>query len=315
MQQLLLFKSIINKRDIKIREVNMKKVIVFFMVACMVLFVGCSENKNTETKSTTTKPTETTTKSTVKTSLTKEEKETIESNKRNFQSNKETDVCADMRYYYLYVDGMEEDVIVNDYDKELPTVSTKNIKVTTYKLSDSNNEYHNYLIANLHNNGKDNLIVRMYVEFLDSDGEVMGSDLQTVKTLSSKSDYPLRFTGKYKFENFRYTLKAYNTDSINVGKLIESKITKNNNVISLKATNKSDGCDVIYTTVAVMLFDNGRLVDFLDGAIGEDHFSGMDYGLQLTENNSAIKLFYCNKKYDTAKVYFDGYAQYMGNVS
>ena len=64
-----------------------------------------------------------------------------------------------------------------------------------------------------------------------------------------------------------------------------------------------------------MLFDNGRLVDFLDGAIGEDHFSGMDYGLQLTENNSAIKLFYCNKKYDTAKVYFDGYAQYMGNVS
>lgn len=215
----------------------MKKVIVFFMVACMVLFVGCSENKNTETKSTTTKPTETTTKSTVKTSLTKEEKETIESNKRNFQSNKETDVCADMRYYYLYVDGMEEDVIVNDYDKELHTVSTKNIKVTTYKLSDSNNEYHNYLIANLHNNGKDNLIVRMYVEFLDSDGEVMGSDLQTVKTLSSKSDYPLRFTGKYKFENFRYTLKAYNTDSINVGKLIESKITKNNNVISLKATN------------------------------------------------------------------------------
>ena len=293
----------------------MKKVIVFFMVACMVLFVGCSENKNTETKSTTTKPTETTTKSTVKTSLTKEEKETIESNKRNFQSNKETDVCADMRYYYLYVDGMEEDVIVNDYDKELHTVSTKNIKVTTYKLSDSNNEYHNYLIANLHNNGKDNLIVRMYVEFLDSDGEVMGSDLQTVKTLSSKSDYPLRFTGKYKFENFRYTLKAYNTDSINVGKLIESKITKNNNVISLKSTNKSDGCDVIYTTVAVMLFDNGRLVDFLDGAIGEDHFSGMDYGLQLTENNSAIKLFYCNKKYDTAKVYFDGYAQYMGNVS
>ena len=182
-------------------------------------------------------------------------------------------------------------------------------------VSDSNKKYHNYLIANLHNDGKDNLIVRMYVEFLDNNGEVMGSDLQTVKTLSSKSDYPLRFTGKYEFENFRYTLKAYNTDSINVGKIIKSKITKNNNVISLKATNKSDGCDVIYTTVAVMLFDNGRLVDFLDGAIGEDHFSGMDYGLQLTENNSAIKIFNCNKKYDTAKVYFDGYAKYMGNVS
>ena len=293
----------------------MKKIIVLLLVACMVLFVGCNENKNTETKGTSAKSTETTTKSTVKTSLTKEEKETIESNKRNFQSNKETDVCADMRYYYLYVDGMEEDVIVNDYDKDLPTVSTKNIKVTTYKLSDSNKKYHNYLIANLHNNSKDNLIVRMYVEFLDNNGEVMGSDLQTVKTLSSKSDYPLRFTGKYEFENFRYTLKAYNTDSINVGKIIKSKITKNNNVISLKATNKSDGCDVIYTTVAVMLFDNGRLVDFLDGAIGEDHFSGMDYGLQLTENNSAIKIFNCNKKYDTAKVYFDGYAKYMGNVS
>ena len=293
----------------------MKKIIVLLLVACMVLFVGCNENKNTETKGTSAKSTETTTKSTVKTSLTKEEKETIESNKRNFQSNKETDVCADMRYYYLYVDGMEEDVIVNDYDKDLPTVSTKNIKVTTYKLSDINNEYHNDLIANLHNDGKDNLIVRMYVEFLDNNGEVMGSDLQTVKTLSSKSDYPLRFTGKYEFENFRYTLKAYNTDSINVGKIIKSKITKNNNVISLKATNKSDGCDVIYTTVAVMLFDNGRLVDFLDGAIGEDHFSGMDYGLQLTENNSAIKIFNCNKKYDTAKVYFDGYAKYMGNVS
>ena len=293
----------------------MKKIIVLLLVACMVLFVGCNENKNTETKGTSAKSTETTTKSTVKTSLTKEEKETIESNKRNFQSNKETDVCADMRYYYLYVDGIEEDVIVNDYDKDLPTVSTKNIKVTTYKLSDSNKKYHNYLIANLHNDGKDNLIVRMYVEFLDNNGEVMGSDLQTVKTLSSKSDYPLRFTGKYEFENFRYTLKAYNTDSINVGKIIKSKITKNNNVISLKATNKSDGCDVIYTTVAVMLFDNGRLVDFLDGAIGEDHFSGMDYGLQLTENNSAIKIFNCNKKYDTAKVYFDGYAKYMGNVS
>ena len=293
----------------------MKKIIVLLLVACMVLFVGCNENKNTETKGTSAKSTETTTKSTVKTSLTKEEKETIESNKRNFQSNKETDVCADMRYYYLYVDGMEEDVIVNDYDKELHTVSTKNIKVTTYKLSDSNKKYHNYLIANLHNDGKDNLIVRMYVEFLDNNGEVMGSDLQTVKTLSSKSDYPLRFTGKYEFENFRYTLKAYNTDSINVGKIIKSKITKNNNVISLKATNKSDGCDVIYTTVAVMLFDNGRLVDFLDGAIGGDHFSGMDYGLQLTENNSAIKIFNCNKKYDTAKVYFDGYAKYMGNVS
>ena len=293
----------------------MKKIIVLLLVACMVLFVGCNENKNTETKGTSAKSTETTTKSTVKTSLTKEEKETIESNKRNFQSNKETDVCADMRYYYLYVDGMEEDVIVNDYDKELHTVSTNNIKVTTYKLSDSNKKYHNYLIANLHNDGKDNLIVRMYVEFLDNNGEVMGSDLQTVKTLSSKSDYPLRFTGKYEFENFRYTLKAYNTDSINVGKIIKSKITKNNNVISLKATNKSDGCDVIYTTVAVMLFDNGRLVDFLDGAIGEDHFSDMDYGLQLTENNSAIKIFNCNKKYDTAKVYFDGYAKYMGNVS
>lgn len=293
----------------------MKKIIVLLLVACMVLFVGCNENKNTETKGTSAKSTETTTKPTVKTSLTKEEKETIENNKRNFQSNKETDVCADMRYYYLYVDGMEEDVIVNDYDKDLPTVSTKNIKVTTYKLSDSNKKYHNYLIANLHNDGKDNLIVRMYVEFLDNNGEVMGSDLQTVKTLSSKSDYPLRFTGKYEFENFRYTLKAYNTDSINVGKIIKSKITKNNNVISLKATNKSDGCDVIYTTVAVMLFDNGRLVDFLDGAIGEDHFSGMDYGLQLTENNSAIKIFNCNKKYDTAKVYFDGYAKYMGNVS
>lgn len=293
----------------------MKKIIVLLLVACMVLFVGCNENKNTETKGTSAKSTETTTKSTVKTSLTKEEKETIENNKRNFQSNKETDVCADMRYYYLYVDGMEEDVIVNDYDKDLPTVSTKNIKVTTYKLSDSNKKYHNYLIANLHNDGKDNLIVRMYVEFLDNNGEVMGSDLQTVKTLSSKSDYPLRFTGKYEFENFRYTLKAYNTDSINVGKIIKSKITKNNNVISLKATNKSDGCDVIYTTVAVMLFDNGRLVDFLDGAIGEDHFSGMDYSLQLTENNSAIKIFNCNKKYDTAKVYFDGYAKYMGNVS
>lgn len=293
----------------------MKKIIVLLLVACMVLFVGCNENKNTETKGTSAKSTETTTKSTVKTSLTKEEKETIENNKRNFQSNKETDVCADMRYYYLYVDGMEEDVIVNDYDKELHTVSTKNIKVTTYKLSDSNKKYHNYLIANLHNDGKDNLIVRMYVEFLDNNGEVMGSDLQTVKTLSSKSDYPLRFTGKYEFENFRYTLKAYNTDSINVGKIIKSKITKNNNVISLKATNKSDGCDVIYTTVAVMLFDNGRLVDFLDGAIGEDHFSDMDYGLQLTENNSAIKIFNCNKKYDTAKVYFDGYAKYMGNVS
>ena len=293
----------------------MKKIIVLLLVACMVLFVGCNENKNTETKGTSAKSTETTTKSTVKTSLTKEEKETIESNKRNFQSNKETDVCADMRYQYLYVDGMEEDVIVNDYDKDLPTVSTKNIKVTTYKLSDSNKKYHNYLIANLHNDGKDNLIVRMYVEFLDNNGEVMGSDLQTVKTLSSKSDYPLRFTGKYEFENFRYTLKAYNTDSINVGKIIKSKITKNNNVISLKATNKSDGCDVIYTTVAVMLFDNGRLVDFLDGAIGEDHFSDMDYGLQLTENNSAIKIFNCNKKYDTAKVYFDGYAKYMGNVS
>ena len=293
----------------------MKKIIVLLLVACMVLFVGCNENKNTETKGTSAKSTETTTKSTVKTSLNKEEKETIESNKRNFQSNEETDVCADMRYYYLYVDGMEEDVIVNDYDKDLPTVSTKNIKVTTYKLSDSNKKYHNYLIANLHNDGKDNLIVRMYVEFLDNNGEVMGSDLQTVKTLSSKSDYPLRFTGKYEFENFRYTLKAYNTDSINVGKIIKSKITKNNNVISLKATNKSDGCDVIYTTVAVMLFDNGRLVDFLDGAIGEDHFSDMDYGLQLTENNSAIKIFNCNKKYDTAKVYFDGYAKYMGNVS
>ena len=293
----------------------MKKIIVLLLVACMVLFVGCNENKNTETKGTSAKSTETTTKSTVKTSLTKEEKETIENHKRHFQSNKETDVCADMRYYYLYVDGMEEDVIVNDYDKELHTVSTKNIKVTTYKLSDSNKKYHNYLIANLHNDGKDNLIVRMYVEFLDNNGEVMGSDLQTVKTLSSKSDYPLRFTGKYEFENFRYTLKAYNTDSINVGKIIKSKITKNNNVISLKATNKSDGCDVIYTTVAVMLFDNGRLVDFLDGAIGEDHFSGMDYGLQLTENNSAIKIFNCNKKYDTAKVYFDGYAKYMGNVS
>ena len=293
----------------------MKKIIVLLLVACMVLFVGCNENKNTETKGTSAKSTETTTKSTVKTSLTKEEKETIENNKMNFQRNKETDVCADMRYYYLYVDGMEEDVIVNDYDKELHTVSTKNIKVTTYKLSDSNKKYHNYLIANLHNDGKDNLIVRMYVEFLDNNGEVMGSDLQTVKTLSSKSDYPLRFTGKYEFENFRYTLKAYNTDSINVGKIIKSKITKNNNVISLKATNKSDGCDVIYTTVAVMLFDNGRLVDFLDGAIGEDHFSGMDYGLQLTENNSAIKIFNCDKKYDTAKVYFDGYAKYMGNVS
>ena len=241
----------------------MKKIIVLLLVACMVLFVGCNENKNTETKGTSAKSTETTTKSTVKTSLTKEEKETIESNKRNFQSNKETDVCADMRYYYLYVDGMEEDVIVNDYDKDLPTVSTKNIKVTTYKLSDSNKKYHNYLIANLHNDGKDNLIVRMYVEFLDNNGEVMGSDLQTVKTLSSKSDYPLRFTGKYEFENFRYTLKAYNTDSINVGKIIKSKITKNNNVISLKATNKSDGCDVIYTTVAVMLFDNGSWLIFL----------------------------------------------------
>ena len=83
----------------------MKKIIVLLLVACMVLFVGCNENKNTETKGTSAKSTETTTKSTVKTSLTKEEKETIESNKRNFQSNKETDVCADMRYYYLYVDG------------------------------------------------------------------------------------------------------------------------------------------------------------------------------------------------------------------
>lgn len=293
----------------------MKKIIVLLLVACMVLFVGCNENKNTETKGTSAKSTETTTKSTVKTSLTKEEKETIENNKRNFESNKCQNVYFDMSCYFLYYNDIDEDKVVNDYDKDLPTVSTKNIKVTTYKLSDSNNEYHNYLIANLHNNGKDNLIVRMYVEFLDSDGEVMGSDLQTVKTLSSKSDYPLRFTGKYEFENFRYTLKAYNTDSINVGKIIKSKITKNNNVISLKATNKSDGCDVIYTTVAVMLFDNGRLVDFLDGAIGEDHFSGMDYGLQLTENNSAIKIFNCNKKYDTAKVYFDGYAKYMGNVS
>lgn len=293
----------------------MKKIIVLLLVACMVLFVGCNENKNTETKGTSAKSTETTTKSTVKTSLTKEEKETIENNKRNFESNKCQNVYFDMSCYFLYYNDIDEDKVVNDYDKDLHTVSTKNIKVTTYKLSDSNNEYHNYLIANLHNNGKDNLIVRMYVEFLDSDGEVMGSDLQTVKTLSSKSDYPLRFTGKYEFENFRYTLKAYNTDSINVGKIIKSKITKNNNVISLKATNKSDGCDVIYTTVAVMLFDNGRLVDFLDGAIGEDHFSGMDYGLQLTENNSAIKIFNCNKKYDTAKVYFDGYAKYMGNVS
>ena len=293
----------------------MKKIIVLLLVACMVLFVGCNENKNTETKGTSAKSTETTTKSTVKTSLTKEEKETIENNKRNFESNKCQNVYFDMSCYFLYYNDIDEDKVVNDYDKDLPTVSTKNIKVTTYKLSDSNNEYHNYLIANLHNDGKDNLIVRMYVEFLDNNGEVMGSDLQTVKTLSSKSDYPLRFTGKYEFENFRYTLKAYNTDSINVGKIIKSKITKNNNVISLKATNKSDGCDVIYTTVAVMLFDNGRLVDFLDGAIGEDHFSGMDYGLQLTENNSAIKIFNCNKKYDTAKVYFDGYAKYMGNVS
>lgn len=293
----------------------MKKIIVLLLVACMVLFVGCNENKNTETKGTSAKSTETTTKSTVKTSLTKEEKETIENNKRNFESNKCQNVYFDMSCYFLYYNDIDEDKVVNDYDKDLPTVSTKNIKVTTYKLSDSNNEYHNYLIANLHNNGKDNLIVRMYVEFLDNNGEVMGSDLQTVKTLSSKSDYPLRFTGKYEFENFRYTLKAYNTDSINVGKIIKSKITKNNNVISLKATNKSDGCDVIYTTVAVMLFDNGRLVDFLDGAIGEDHFSGMDYGLQLMENNSAIKIFNCNKKYDTAKVYFDGYAKYMGNVS
>lgn len=293
----------------------MKKIIVLLLVACMVLFVGCNENKNTETKGTSAKSTETTTKSTVKTSLTKEEKETIESNKRNFESNKCQNVYFDMSCYFLYYNDIDEDKVVNDYDKDLPTVSTKNIKVTTYKLSDSNKKYHNYLIANLHNDGKDNLIVRMYVEFLDNNGEVMGSDLQTVKTLSSKSDYPLRFTGKYEFENFRYTLKAYNTDSINVGKIIKSKITKNNNVISLKATNKSDGCDVIYTTVAVMLFDNGRLVDFLDGAIGEDHFSGMDYGLQLTENNSAIKIFNCNKKYDTAKVYFDGYAKYMGNVS
>lgn len=293
----------------------MKKIIVLLLVACMVLFVGCNENKNTETKGTSAKSTETTTKSTVKTSLTKEEKETIENNKRNFESNKCQNVYFDMSCYFLYYNDIDEDKVVNDYDKDLPTVSTKNIKVTTYKLSDSNKKYHNYLIANLHNDAKDNLIVRMYVEFLDSDGEVMGSDLQTVKTLSSKSDYPLRFTGKYEFENFRYTLKAYNTDSINVGKIIKSKISKNNNVISLKATNKSDGCDVIYTTVAVMLFDNGRLVDFLDGAIGEDHFSGMDYGLQLTENNSAIKIFNCNKKYDTAKVYFDGYAKYMGNVS
>ena len=293
----------------------MKKIIVLLLVACMVLFVGCNENKNTETKGTSAKSTETTTKSTVKTSLTKEEKETIENNKRNFESNKCQNVYFDMSCYFLYYNDIDEDKVVNDYDKDLPTVSTKNIKVTTYKLSDSNKKYHNYLIANLHNNGKDNLIVRMYVEFLDNNGEVMGSDLQTVKTLSSKSDYPLRFTGKYEFENFRYTLKAYNTDSINVGKIIKSKITKNNNVISLKATNKSDGCDVIYTTVAVMLFDNGRLVDFLDGAIGEDHFSDMDYGLQLTENNSAIKIFNCNKKYDTAKVYFDGYAKYMGNVS
>ena len=293
----------------------MKKIIVLLLVACMVLFVGCNENKNTETKGTSAKSTETTTKSTVKTSLTKEEKETIENNKRNFESNKCQNVYFDMSCYFLYYNDIDEDKVVNDYDKDLPTVSTKNIKVTTYKLSDSNKKYHNYLIANLHNDGKDNLIVRMYVEFLDNNGEVMGSDLQTVKTLSSKSDYPLRFTGKYEFENFRYTLKAYNTDSINVGRIIKSKITKNNNVISLKATNKSDGCDVIYTTVAVMLFDNGRLVDFLDGAIGEDHFSGMDYGLQLTENNSAIKIFNCNKKYDTAKVYFDGYAKYMGNVS
>ena len=293
----------------------MKKIRVLLLVACMVLFVGCNENKNTETKGTSAKSTETTTKSTVKTSLTKEEKETIENNKRNFESNKCQNVYFDMSCYFLYYNDIDEDKVVNDYDKDLPTVSTKNIKVTTYKLSDSNKKYHNYLIANLHNDGKDNLIVRMYVEFLDNNGEVMGSDLQTVKTLSSKSDYPLRFTGKYEFENFRYTLKAYNTDSINVGKIIKSKITKNNNVISLKATNKSDGCDVIYTTVAVMLFDNGRLVDFLDGAIGEDHFSGMDYGLQLTENNSAIKIFNCNKKYDTAKVYFDGYAKYMGNVS
>lgn len=293
----------------------MKKIIVLLLVACMVLFMGCNENKNTETKGTSAKSTETTTKSTVKTSLTKEEKETIENNKRNFESNKCQNVYFDMSCYFLYYNDIDEDKVVNDYDKDLPTVSTKNIKVTTYKLSDSNKKYHNYLIANLHNDGKDNLIVRMYVEFLDNNGEVMGSDLQTVKTLSSKSDYPLRFTGKYEFENFRYTLKAYNTDSINVGKIIKSKITKNNNVISLKATNKSDGCDVIYTTVAVMLFDNGRLVDFLDGAIGEDHFSGMDYGLQLTENNSAIKIFNCNKKYDTAKVYFDGYAKYMGNVS
>lgn len=293
----------------------MKKIIVLLLVACMVLFVGCNENKNTETKGTSAKSTETTTKSTVKTSLTKEEKETIENNKRNFESNKCQNVYFDMSCYFLYYNDIDEDKVVNDYDKDLPTVSTKNIKVTTYKLSDSNKKYHNYLIANLHNDGKDNLIVRMYVEFLDNNGEVMGSDLQTVKTLSSKSDYPLRFTGKYEFENFRYTLKAYNTDSINVGKIIKSKITKNNNVISLKATNKSDGCDVIYTTVAVMLFDNGRLVDFLDGAIGEDHFSDMDYGLQLTENNSAIKIFNCNKKYDTAKVYFDGYAKYMGNVS
>lgn len=293
----------------------MKKIIVLLLVACMVLFAGCNENKNTETKGTSAKSTETTTKSTVKTSLTKEEKETIENNKRNFESNKCQNVYFDMSCYFLYYNDIDEDKVVNDYDKDLPTVSTKNIKVTTYKLSDSNKKYHNYLIANLHNDGKDNLIVRMYVEFLDNNGEVMGSDLQTVKTLSSKSDYPLRFTGKYEFENFRYTLKAYNTDSINVGKIIKSKITKNNNVISLKATNKSDGCDVIYTTVAVMLFDNGRLVDFLDGAIGEDHFSGMDYGLQLTENNSAIKIFNCNKKYDTAKVYFDGYAKYMGNVS
>ena len=241
----------------------MKKIIVLLLVACMVLFVGCNENKNTETKGTSAKSTETTTKSTVKTSLTKEEKETIENNKRNFESNKCQNVYFDMSCYFLYYNDIDEDKVVNDYDKDLPTVSTKNIKVTTYKLSDSNKKYHNYLIANLHNDGKDNLIVRMYVEFLDNNGEVMGSDLQTVKTLSSKSDYPLRFTGKYEFENFRYTLKAYNTDSINVGKIIKSKITKNNNVISLKATNKSDVCDVIYTTVAVMLFDNGSWLIFL----------------------------------------------------
>lgn len=281
----------------------MKKIIVFLMVVCTVLLVGCSDNKNTKTKSTTEKSTVTTTK------LSNEENEQIKANKKSFESNKKEDVCADMLYY----DVDDDDDTINNDDKELSPVSAKNIKVTTYKLSDnSGKDYHNYLIANLHNNGKDNLIVRMYVEFLDDNKNVIGSDVQTVKTLCSKGEYPLRFTSKYKFDNFRYKLKAYNTDSGNVQKIVESEITKNNNVISVKATNKSNGnYGVLYSNVAVMLFENGKLVDYLDGEIGKDIFSDVDYGLQLYNNEPAIQTFNCNIKYDTAKVYFDGYAEYL----